>query len=206
MHGKTMKIKPFFILLLILFIPTLIYAKNPGRYELIVPFQAPPVRSMDQVVIHEVFAFDCGHCFNFHSKVKPRLVKKFGDKIKIIPQPIGWRGPNPGRLYYIAEKFGKGEQVILSTFDMIFNKGLGAGVFKKDILQFVAKYNGLEKEFKTMMESPEIVKKMNQSIQYADSKNINSTPTLVIGEGMVPEREYNNLVTIINSLLKHPVK
>lgn len=200
-----MKIKQCSILLIILFIPALLFAKNPGRYELVIPFQAPPVHSMNQVVIHEVFAFDCGHCFNFHSKIKPRIVKKFGEKVKIIPQPIGWRGHNPGRLYFIAEKYGKGEQVIMTTFDMIFNKGLGASVFQKDILQFVAQYNGLKKEFEAMMEAPEIVAKMNKSVQYAKSKNIDSTPTLIIGDGMVPEREYNNLITIINSLLKKPV-
>ncbi len=191
---------------MVLLIPATVSAKHPGEYKLIIPFQAPPLHSMEQVVIHEVFSFNCGHCFNFHSKIKPRLKEKFGDNIKFKPQPIGWGGHDPGRLYFIAKKKGKGEEVISTIFDLVFNNGLGKSVFQRDKLQFVAKYNDLTKEFKEMMDSPEIIKEMNQSVQYADSKQIHETPTLIIGEGMVPHRNYDNLVLIINSLLKKPVK
>ncbi len=90
-------------------------------------------------------------------------------------------------------------------FEFLFDKGLGREMFKKDKLQFVAQLNGLKKEFDTLMDDPKIVKKMEDSIQYSKEKKIDSTPTLVIENAIIPERDYANLVTIINALLKEPV-
>ncbi len=192
-------------LLSLLFIPVTAFAVIPGKYDVIVPFSPPPANSLDQVTIHEVFAFDCGHCFDFHQNEYKALKKQFKNKVKFVLHPIGWRGPDPGRLYFIAEQKGKGEQVLAMTFDFIFNKGLGTEMFKRDKLQFVARLNGLTKEFNTMMDAPEIVKKMNDSMDYARGKKIDSTPTLVIEDVMIPNRQHSNLVTIINALLKEPV-
>ena len=50
-----------------------------------------------------------------------------------------------------------------------------------------------------------IGKQMHESIQYAQQRNVNSTPTLVIEDVMLPNRTYSNLVKIINALLKEPV-
>ena len=78
-------------------------------------------------------------------------------------------------------------------------------MYARDKLQFVARKHGLSSEFKSMMDSPEIVQKMNEGIQYSQQKNIDSTPTLIIEDVMLPVREFSNLVKIINSLLKEPV-
>ena len=48
---------PLFLVLLLL-IPITGLAKIPGNFEVIVPFSAPAANSLDQVTIHEVFAFD----------------------------------------------------------------------------------------------------------------------------------------------------
>jgi len=201
-----MKKLAFLILFSFLLTPVTTFSAIPGNYEVIIPFSAPPANSLDQVTIHEVFAFDCGHCFDFHKHEYKALKKHFKNKVKFVLRPIGWRGPDPGRLYFIAEQKGKGEQVLLMTFDFIFNKGLGKQMFNRDKLQFVARLNGLSEEFKTMMDSPEIVKKMNESMDYAREKKIDSTPTLVIENVMIPNRHHSNLVTIINALLKEPVQ
>ena len=202
----TMKKFALLALFSLLLIPLTALAVIPGKFDVIVPFSPPPANSLDQVTIHDVFAFDCPHCYDFFSNEYKALKKKFKNKVKIIQQPIGWRGPDPGRLYFIAEQKGKGDQVLAMTFDFIFNKGLGKEMFKRDKLQFVARLNGLTKEFNTMMDAPEIVKKMNDSMAYAQSKKIDSTPTLVIEDVMIPNRHYSNLVTIINALLKEPVQ
>jgi predicted DsbA family dithiol-disulfide isomerase len=153
-----------------------------------------------------VLAFDCDHCYQFYRTTYPKLKKKFGNKINIVIRPIGWRGHDPGRLYFIAQRKRKGEQVMATIFDFIHEKGLGKQMYDRDMLQFVAKLNGLSNEFKTMMDDKEIVDKMNESVRWSESRNINSTPTLVIENALIVKRDYFNLVTVINALLKVPVK
>lgn len=177
----------------------------PGKYEIIVPHVPPAERSKTQVTLVEVFAFDCGHCFNFNKNMLPKLESKFGDKIKFMAKPIGWRGHDPGRLYFIAEEKGKGHQVMMMIFDLIFEKGLGRQMFERDKLQFVAKLNGLTQEYNTLMDDPRIVRKMNESVQYAGIRNINSTPTIVIEDVLIPERTFSNIVKIVNAILIDPV-
>jgi protein dithiol oxidoreductase (disulfide-forming) len=181
------------------------FAEIPGKYEVIVPQVPPPMHSLDKVQMVEVFAFDCGHCYNFNRDMLPRLVKKFGKKLVFQAKPIGWRGHNPGRLLYIAEEKGKGHEVALTIFHLIFDGGLREQMFQMDKLQFVARKHNLLEEFKTLMESPRIIAKMNAGVQYAQSKNITSTPTLIIENSIMPVRQYDNLVLVINSLLKEPV-
>lgn len=204
---KTAMKKSLLTFLLVLFIPcSSLYATLPGKYDLLVPHIPPPARSLDKVTLVEVFAFDCIHCYNFNKEDLPRLKEKFGDKLEFIPKPIGWRGHDPGRLYYIAEEKGKGHDVMMTIFNLIFDGGLRQQMFSRDKLQFVARRYGLTKEFKTLMDSPRIVAKMNESVQYSATRNISSTPTLIIEESIMPTRTYSNLVTIINALLKEPVK
>jgi predicted DsbA family dithiol-disulfide isomerase len=193
------------LLLLWLLMPLSLQAKLPGDYQIIVPYTAPAEHSLDRVTIHEVFAFDCPHCYTFHKHTRKALAEKFKEKVHFISQPIGWRGHDPGRLYFIAEKFGKGDAVILMIFDFVFDKGLGLGMYQRDKLQFVARLIGLSEEFKTMMDDPEIIDAMNRSVAFSRERGIESTPTLVMEGVLIPSRQYDNLVTIINALLKDPV-
>jgi predicted DsbA family dithiol-disulfide isomerase len=183
-----------------------VYAEIPGKYELIPPMQTPAANSLDQVQIDEVFAFSCGYCDKFHKSTYPRLKKRFGDKIKFVFRPVGWLGHDPGRLYYIAEEKGKGEGAMTMIFNLIHEGGLGRQMYDRDKLQFVAKKLGLSNEFKTRMDDEVIVRKMNGSVQWAADRNIDSTPTLVIEKSLKVNRDFNNMVTVINSLLKEPVK
>ena len=45
-----------------------------------------------------------------------------------------------------------------------------------------------------------------EDLEDAKEKKIDSTPTLVIENVIFPNRNYSNLVTIINALLKEPVR
>lgn len=201
-----MKIKILSFIMIGLMLPFFALAEIPGQYKMIVPHIPPQAGSLDKVNLAEVFAFDCGHCYNFNRDTLPKLKKKFGKKLVVSPKPIGWRGHDPGRLYFIAEKQGKGDKVMMMIFDLIFEKGLGKQMFSRDKLQFVARAHGLTDAYKAGMDSPEIVQKMNASVQYAQQRNINSTPTLIIEDVMIVDRNFSNLVTVINALLKEPVK
>ena len=200
-----MKNRILVFLLLLAALPISIMASIPGKYEMIVPHVPPQTNSVDKVTLVEVFAFDCIHCYNFNRDTLVKLEAKFGDKLIVDPKPIGWRGHDPGRLYYIAKQENKEHDVMMMVFDLVFNKGLGKQMFQRDKLQFVAKKFGLTSKFKSMMDSPDIVRQMNESVQYAQQKNVNSTPTIIIEDVLIPERSFDNLVKIINALLKQPV-
>ena len=191
--------------LIALFLPSTVFSQIPGKYDPIVPQRPPAQHSLDQVRIFEVFAFDCVHCYRFFQNTYPKLKKKFGNKVKFIKRPIGWRGHDPGRLYFIADEKGKGDKVIAMIFDFVHEKGLGNSMYTRDKLQFVARLNGLEDDFKKRMDDPKIVSQMNQSVAYSDKRKIDSTPTIIIEDAIKANRTYGNLVTIINALLKDPV-
>jgi predicted DsbA family dithiol-disulfide isomerase len=203
-----MKVKILFFLILVfsLTISTTVFCDIPGNYDLIVPNIPPKAHSLNQVTLTEVFAFDCGHCYNFAKNQIPELTKKFGNKIKLIQKPIGWRGHDPGRLFFIAEEKGKGHEVMMMIFNFIFDKGVGRSMFQRNRLKFIARRAGLYKEFQTRMDDPAIVKKMNDSIQYAEEREIHGTPTLIIEDKMIARNDLPNLITIINALLKEPVE
>jgi len=193
------------ILIALLTIPMAGLSSIPGKYEVLIPFSPPAAHSLDRVTVYVVFAFDCGHCYHYHRSDLKALENRFRGKLKVVYQPIGWRGQDPGRLYFIAEEKGKGEAVMGMIFDFLFDKGLGLGMFKRDKLQFVAQMNGLEKEFRNLMDDPRIVRKMEESIRFSDDRKIDSTPTVVVEGVMIAERGYQNMATIINALLKDPV-
>lgn len=203
-----MKMKRIIAALFVLFllpITTFAVDEIKGDYDLVLPGFPPEPHSLDKVVMHEVFSFTCIHCFELNKEIH-ELKEYFGDKLEIQPQPIGWRGMEPGKLYFLAEKYGKGEAVKTTIFEFYFEKGFKDKVFTKDILRFVAKMHGLSKEFKKEIDSPEIVKKMKDSMQFGKDKQVNATPTLVIEEVIKANRDLDNLKVIINSLLKKPVK
>lgn len=193
------------LLVSLIVLPIIASAQINGKYELIPPSIAPASGTLDQVKIVEVFSFGCPHCDRLNQRL-PALEKKFGDKIKVIPSPIGWQGHDPGRLYFIAEERGKGKKVKNMIFSFYHARGIGADMYSRDKLSFVARLNGLSKEFNTLMDDPGIVAKMNKAVSYAENNNVTGTPTLIIEGVIKASGNIENLTVIINSLLKDPVK
>ncbi len=200
-----MNSKILIVLFILATLPIIAAAQIKGRYEVIPPSFPPVPGSLDKVEIVEVFSFGCPHCYHLSQQL-PALEKRFGNKIKVIPSPIGWQGHDPGRLYFIAEEKGKGKKVKEMIFSFYHARGVGADMYTRDKLTFVAKLNGLTKEFQTRMDDPKIVAKMNAAVDYAKEKKITGTPTLVIEGVIKASGNVENLAVIINSLLKEPVK
>lgn len=160
--------------------------------------------SLDVVTIHYVFAFSCPHCHHFNGALK-QLKAQFGDRIKIIGVPMPWGGEDPGRLYLLAEKNGKEAEVKEMLFDFIHEKGLGASLYQRDKLVFVAKLNGLLDVFQTQMDSPWVIEEAKKRLKLAEEMGIDSTPTLVVERSLVAAGNADNLALIINGLLKTPI-
>ncbi|OGG95116.1 MAG: hypothetical protein A2508_07770 [Candidatus Lambdaproteobacteria bacterium RIFOXYD12_FULL_49_8] len=178
-----------------------------GQYEVVAPLVAPPAHSLDKVIIHEVFYFGCPHCFELN-KVLPTFAKTYGKRVELISVPIGWSGPDPGRLLMIARQKGHDKEMEVKNMILSFTheKGLGKAMFTRDKLQFVAKLTGLSREFETLMDDPVIVKQMDDAMAFAKEKGVESTPTLILqGSVKVVGNDLVNLKKVLNSMLKEPV-
>jgi len=203
-----MKNRIYIITLLLFLLPLSGSAEIKGRYKAATGPRARPIpaeRSVDQVHIIEIFAFTCPHCMVFHRQTKPKLKKRFGNKLKIDAYPIGWVGPNPAKLYYIAQSNGKGDEMKDFIFSAIIESGI-RDINSKQVLGFIAEQYDLEKEFKADIDSKKIDAIFKKGKKYAKDFKINSTPTLVLENAIIPERDIENLSRIINSFLKEPVQ
>ncbi len=193
------------LLFLALLAPKVVFADLPGKFEVIIPNIPPVARSLDKVRIDEVFSFTCSHCWELNKQI-PLIEKIFEGKLEISARPIGWAGPNPGRLYYIGLEKGKGQQVKDRIFSFVFEQDLAQQINNKEILKNVAILEGLSNEFVTMMESPDIIKKMKDGIAIAEYANVDSTPTLIVENAITTSRDLKNLFELVNALLKEPVE
>ncbi len=199
-----MKKQTLLILIVLFTLPLSAIAGVKGVFETL-EGKAPKAGSLDVVTIHEVFAFSCPHCAHFNQEI-PALKKHFGKKIKFVGHPVGWAGHDPGRLYFIAVDLGKEEAVKDMIFDFFHEKGLGDMVYQRERLKYVARFNGMLDEFEAKMDDPKYVKAMENSVQFAKDKKVESTPTLVVEGVFKTHGDPANLKMIINSLLKNPVR
>ena len=197
-----------FLALAVVTFATAALAELSGKYEIIIPNIPPREHSLDKVNITEFFSVTCGHCYNFH-KNATKLKEKYGDKIEITPNPVGWYGKDAGRLYYIGKKLGKGDLVINTLFSFVFEQSIeniGQKIYQREMLRNVALVTGLNEEFDKYIDDPKIVKVMDNAVQNAKDFNIHSTPTIVVEGSIKTSGNIANLDKIINSLLKEPVK
>lgn len=197
-----MKKNLLFSIFLIVFLPVTLWAVIPGKYEVI--GNVPKVHSLNVVEIREIFSFTCPHCFDFNNQL-PTLRRRFGKKIKIIGHPIGWAGPNPGKLYYIALTKGVQDDVKDFIFSAVFDSGI-SNINDLKMLSFIANQYKIGPDFERLINDPKIENAMKAGQEYAKARNITSTPTLVIENGLKMHGDIENLSIVINALLKEPVK
>ena len=176
-----------------------------GEYSVVVPHKPPPEHSLDRVHVDEIFSFTCPHCFRFHQQIDT-IRQIFGEKIKITSIPIGWSGQNPGRLFYIGEKLGKGDRIKDRIFKLVFEKDLALVIDQRMILKNVARQEGIAREFDLLINDPGIIKRMQDGTDLAKFAGITRTPSLLIENVIITSTNIENLFLIINSLLKEPVK
>ncbi len=191
-----------FILMGIILIPWNAVGSIPGKYKVIPPFSIPKANSYKKVKIYEVFAFYCKHCYDFISIVEPKLKKKYGDRIEIIHYSKGSISNYPGKLYYIANQKGKGDQAMRTIFEMIHKQGLNSKVvYSKKGTKMIAKLLGLEQDFQALENSFGIEARVKEGIDFADCRHISHVPTVVIEGSIIPKREFSNICNIVDSLL-----
>jgi len=180
-------------------------AQISGNFERIGP--VPAKNSLDTVVLEEYINFTCPHCNSFRTASIP-LTKKFAKRLTRRNVPILFRGQNDAalRLFYIAQKNGKEEEILNALFDATFKYGVN--INDAAIVNYLARSSGLADVYEREFAADWVSQKLAESHQKAEAAGITATPTVVVNNALrvIPQggmQEFiGNLDQIIGQLLK----
>jgi len=110
-------------LLLILALPLNSAERIRGHYAVV--GKVPKAHTVEKVVFEEFMNFGCPHCNNLR-EASIEFRKQQKDRVEFIDIPIVFRGQDdaPLRLYYVARKLGKGDQIKDELFKARFTHGV----------------------------------------------------------------------------------
>jgi len=181
------------------------HAQLDGTYESIGPVPKP--HSQEVVKLEEFLNFTCPHCNNFLQASKPVLTK-YGKRVQTTTIPILFRGQadTPLRLYFVAERAGRGDEVKALIFDATFRYGVDINDPK--IVSYLARSAGLADQYQSEANADWVSEKIAQAHARADAAGVEATPTIVLESSLrlVPrsgmQAFVNNLDQLIAQLLK----
>ena len=152
-------------------------ASIKGDYERV--GKLPKANSLKRVEVVEFINFTCSHCHNFRSAIKP-LLRKYGKRVKLVSIPLAFGGQSkdPIRLYFIAEKKGKGNLAADALFKATFVQKLN--INSPQVIQQIAGELGLRSAYNKDRHSNWINKKLADVEQLALKSKIRGTPTIVL--------------------------
>ena len=181
------------------------FAELEGTYEAIGPL--PAAHSQDVVTLEEFINFTCPHCNNFLQAAKP-LLSKYGRRVQHVTVPILFRGQADGplRLFFIAERAGRGRQVEELIFDATFRYGVDINDPK--IVSYLARSAGLADAFQAEAAAPWVDEKIKQAHARADAAGVEATPTLVLSGALrlVPRTGMQAFVANLDQLIAQLLK
>ena len=166
-----------FFLLLILALPLNSAERIRGHYA--VMGKVPKAHTVEKVVFEEFMNFGCPHCNNLR-EASIEFRKQQKDRVEFIDIPIVFRGQDdaPLRLYYVARKLGKGDQIKDELFKARFTHGVD--VFDKGIVNYLARSLGLSEAFQKAKDAPWINQLLAEGELKAQQYGLAGTPTVVL--------------------------
>ena len=189
----------------------LIWQVGPATADIEGNFQkiglVPERNSLDVVVFDEYLNFTCPHCNNFRKAGQP-LKQKYGSRLKInyIPILFGNQADHPLRLFFIAQREGREEEIKDLIFDAAFK--FGVNIYDPAVVQYLARSSGLGANFEAEANADWVTEKVLRAQQQASQVGIKATPTVVLHGTILVEPQsgmqayVGNLDRIINQLLK----
>ena len=193
------------LLLTILLSPALSRGQGSTVYDLIGPM--PPLHSQAQVHMEEFANFTCPHCNNFRLASK-QLREKYGKRLQVTLVPIAFRGQpdTPLRLYFIAERAGRGEEIKTLIFDAAFRYGVN--VYDAKIVSYLARSAGLADVYEQEATADWVSDKVKQAHQRADQIGLEGTPTIVLNGALrlVPRTGMQAFVTGLDQTIADLLK
>jgi protein dithiol oxidoreductase (disulfide-forming) len=176
-----------------------------GAYEAIGPVPKP--HSLKVVHLEEFLNFTCPHCNNFREVAKP-LFEKYGTRVKRTYVPILFRGQtdDPLRLYFIAERAGRAEEVNELIFDATFRYGVN--IYDPKIVGYLARSAGLADQFQQEAHAKWVDEKIQQAAVLADHYGVEATPTVVLDGSLrlVPRTGMQEFVGNLDQLIQELLK
>ena len=166
-----------FFLFLILALPLNSAERIRGHYAVV--GKVPKAHTVEKVVFEEFMNFGCPHCNNLReASIEFRRQQK--DRVKFIDIPIVFRGQDdaPLRLYYVARKLGKGDQIKDELFKARFTHGVD--VFDKGIVNYLARSLGLSEAFQKEKDAPWVNQLLAEGELKAQQYGLTGTPTVVL--------------------------
>ena len=123
--------------------------------------------------------FGCPHC-NKLREASIEFRKQQKDRVEFIDIPIVFRGQDdaPLRLYYVARKLGKGDQIKDELFKARFTHGVD--VFDKGIVNYLARSLGLSEAFQKEKDAPWVNQLLAEGELKAQQYGLTGTPTVVL--------------------------
>lgn len=180
-------------------------AQLKGEFDAVGP--VPAKHSQKVVELEEFLNFTCPHCNNFRHAAKP-LFAKYGERLKRVYVPILFRGQadTPLRLYYVAERAGRAEEMNDLIFDATFRYGVDINDPK--IVSYLARSAGLAEAYEREGGADWVNEKIRAAHARADAMGVQATPTVVLAGALrlTPstgmQTFVNNLDQLIAQLLK----
>lgn len=181
------------------------FAQLEGTYEAIGAVPAP--HSQDVVRVEEFLNFTCPHCNNFRQAAKP-LFERYGERLQHTNVPIAFRGqPDTAlRLYFIAERAGRGDEVKELIFDATFRYGVN--IHDPKIVSYIARSAGLAEAYEREQGAAWVEKKIRAAHARADAVGVEATPTIVLNGSLrlVPRTGMQAFVANLDGLIDQLLK
>jgi len=168
-------------------------------------------KKFPRLEVLEFFNFSCIHCYHFMQEGEESFLKKYKEKIDFVAYPIFWGRQNhyPSLLYLMYD--GKPEEK-RAFRKMIFDANFQdqVNIYDKRILAMLPDDFSFANRFSQNADNPIMVRKVNESLAFADELNIHETPTIVINQSIVItptttgggiEAFVKNLEVVVSSLL-----
>ena len=164
-------------LLMILALPVNSSERIRGHYAVV--GKVPKAHTLEKVVFEEFMNFGCPHCNNLR-EASIEFRKQQKDRVEFIDIPIVFRGQDdaPLRLYYVARKLGKGDQIKDELFKARFTHGVD--VFDKGIVNYLARSLGLSEAFQKEKDAPWVNQLLAEGELKAQQYGLTGTPTVVL--------------------------
>ena len=153
------------------------YAKEFKKFE---PIQTPqPVNDPSKVEVLSIFAYSCGHCYNFHNQHLEHWKVPNGTDLIGVPAVFNPSNEHLARGYHTAVILGIVDEFHPAVFTTSRNNRK-AVKDKKALAKFATAYGVTEKDFLDTYESFAVEVKMSQAKQTLKNYRIHSVPTVIV--------------------------
>lgn len=167
----------------------------------------PEKNSLSVVVFDEYINFTCPHCNNFRKAAKG-LKEKYSGRIKVnyIPILFPRQSEFPLRLFYIAQREGRGVEIKNLIFDAAF--GHGVNVYDPAVVNYLARSTGLWEKYRQEGQAQWVSQRLQAGFSAAGLAGVRATPTVVLQGAIRVQPKtgmkafVGNLDRIIQQLLK----